>query len=258
MWKNTSFARVLRGNSQANTLELCLWLKDRFSKTEFEEFAIHTCAVWKEKQKYFHGDKEKPLADNVSWGYAILSDFKKARTKEKIEDASKKSNPERIWNPPRLRTLKLNVDAAVDDNRHHFSIGGALRDKQGRPLLAFGKQINQPISVVHGELLAIRECIILMHDKGFTDVQVATDSLLIVQAVTTTRDDIGYTSLCATDIRERMSEYEISELIHVRRTTNNVAHSIARFAFDFPSPFVWLNGDFSPWLLKLVMDDLNQ
>ncbi|XP_075475208.1 uncharacterized protein LOC142505947 [Primulina tabacum] len=66
LWKNTSFAQVLRGNSQADTLELCLWLKDQFSKTEFEEFAIHTWAVWKEKQKYLHGDKEKLSADNVS------------------------------------------------------------------------------------------------------------------------------------------------------------------------------------------------
>ncbi|XP_073024373.1 uncharacterized protein [Primulina eburnea] len=180
----------------------------------------------------------KPTADNVSWSCAILSDFKRARIKEKIEDSSKKSNPERIWNPPRLSTLKLNVDAAVDEVRHHFSIDGVLRDKQGRLLLVFGKQINQPISVVHGELLAIREGIILLHDKGFTDVQVATNSSLAVQAVTTTRDDIGYTGLCATDIRERTSEYGMSELIHVRRSANSVAHSIARFAFDSLSPFV--------------------
>ncbi|XP_073294580.1 uncharacterized protein [Primulina huaijiensis] len=229
LWKNTSFAQVLRGNSHTDTLELCLWLKDQFSKTEFEEVAIHTWAVWKEKQKYLHGDRKKSLADNVSWSYEILSDFKKARTKEKIEDASNKSNPERLWNPPRLRTLKLNVDASVDEDRHHFSIGGALRDKQGRLFLVFGKQINQPISVVHGEFLAIREGIILLHDKGFTDVRVAIDSLLAVQAVTTIRDHISYTGQCAADIRERMSEFGISELIHVRSTTNNIAHDIARF-----------------------------
>lgn len=96
--------------------------------------------------------------------------------------------------------FKANVDAAVIEDKHQYSIDGAVRDNQGRLLLVFGKQITQPISVVHGELLAIREGIILLYDRGFTDVQVATDFLLALQAVTTNQEDLGYTGLCAAEI----------------------------------------------------------
>ncbi|XP_075486202.1 uncharacterized protein LOC142525796 [Primulina tabacum] len=198
----------------------------------------HTWAVWREKQNFLHSDKKKPLAADVSWSTTLLSDFRNTRKKEKIADIPLKGNQEKIWTPPRHCSFKLNVDAAVNMESHKFSIGGVVRDNQGRLLLAFGKQINQPLSVVHGELLTIREGILLLYDKGFSDVQVASDSLLAVQAVTTEQDDLGYIGICATDIKERLKRPAISECIHVCRSSNNVAHNIARFACSSPSLFV--------------------
>ncbi|XP_075492375.1 uncharacterized protein LOC142530426 [Primulina tabacum] len=258
LWKNTSFAPVLRGANQSCTLETCLWLKAHLSKSDFEDLALHTWAAWREKQNFLHSDKKKSLATNVSWSLAILPDFCKARAKDKISEALSRENPERIWTPPSSCALKLNVDASVNEERQQFSIGGVVRDNQGRLLLAFGKQINQPLSVEHGELLAIREGIILLYEKGFTDVQVISDYLLAVQAVTKYQDDIGYIGLCAADIKERLMKPVISECMHVCRSSNKVAHNIARFALSSPSPFVWVNEKFPSWLVKLVMDDFNQ
>lgn len=58
-----------------------------------------------------------------------------------------------------------------------------LRDSQGRLLLAFDKHINQPISVVHDERLTIREGVNILCENNFSDVQVATNSLLTMQTV---------------------------------------------------------------------------
>ncbi|XP_073016142.1 uncharacterized protein [Primulina eburnea] len=196
--------------------------------------------------------------NEFSWSTTLISDFRKARNKEKIADIPLKGNQDKIWSLPRNCSFKLNVDAAVNVESHKFSIGGVVRDNQGRLMLAFGKQINQPLSVVHGELLAIREGIILLYDKGLSNVQVASDSLLTVQAVTTEQDDLGYIGLCALDIKERLKRPSISECIHVCRLSNNVAHNIARFACSSPSLFVWMNGEFPFWLVNLVMDDFNQ
>lgn len=63
--------------------------------------------------------------------------------------------------------------------------------------MAFGKQINQPISVVHGGLLAIREGVELIHEKDFRDVEVVTYSLLAVQAVTNNYENLGYEGIIA-------------------------------------------------------------
>ncbi|XP_073049440.1 uncharacterized protein [Primulina eburnea] len=166
------------------------------------------------------------VCDSLFWRYDT-----KARAKEKIREATPRNKSEKVWKPPVSCTLKLNVDAAVNEDRHQFGIGGAVRYNQGRLMLAFGKQINQPISVVHGELLEIRENIILLYDRCFSDVQVATDSQLAVLAVTTNEDDLGYNGICAVDIRERLKTPVISEIIHVRSSANKVAHNLAHFSF---------------------------
>lgn len=81
LWKSSPFAQVLRAAVQYCTLDLCLWLKDQLSKSEFEDYAIHMWAVWREKQNFLHIDKMKPLEANVSWSSVILPDFHKARDK---------------------------------------------------------------------------------------------------------------------------------------------------------------------------------
>lgn len=107
-------------------------------------------------------------------------------------------------------------------------------------------------------MLAIREGILLLYDKGFSDVQIVSDFLLAMQTVTTNQNDFGYIDLCATDIKERLQKHVVSECIYVRRSSNNVAHTIAHFTFTSLSSFVWVNDKFPSWLVRLVMNDFNQ
>lgn len=143
------------------------------------------------------------------------------------------------------------MNVIVNEDRHEYSISGAVRDTQCQFLLAFGKQINKPISVVHGEILAILEGINLLYEKEFRDVQVGTDSLLTMQTITTKHEDLSYIVFCAVEVRDRMTKPVASELIHVHSSANKVVHDIARFAFSFPSSFVWVNGEFQYWLIIL-------
>ncbi|XP_073133795.1 uncharacterized protein [Henckelia pumila] len=139
---------------------------------------------------------------------------------------------------PKLGTLNLNVDASINEELNQYIIVGVVRDDQSRLLLTFGKQITKPLSVVHGELLAIKEGVNLLYEKKFNDVQVESDSLLAMQTVTTKMVNLGYVGLCATETRLRIQQPKITKVIHVRRSVNRVAHCIAHFACFIPSPFI--------------------
>ncbi|XP_075515867.1 uncharacterized protein LOC142550678 [Primulina tabacum] len=101
----------------------------------------------------------------IFFGVTMLCDFRRARKKEKIAIQDELVNPKKKWMPPGSCNLKMNVDASVNKDKNHYSVGGVVRDSQGRLLLAFEKQINQPISVVHGEILAIWEGSKLLYEK---------------------------------------------------------------------------------------------
>lgn len=134
-----------------------MWMKEQLSKVDFESFAMHTWAVWRTRHNYIHSDKRNPMTMDIGWCATFLHDFRKARISKLLPMVLERGRPEMNWKPPSSSSLKFNIDAKVNKDMHLYSIGGVVRDKQGGLLLAFGKQINQPISVVHGELLAIRE-----------------------------------------------------------------------------------------------------
>ncbi|XP_073014931.1 uncharacterized protein [Primulina eburnea] len=197
------------------------------------------------------------MAEDVSWSLTFLSDFQRAKALDIQEIASPSEPANKRWMRPATGTYKLNVDACVNENTNLHSVGGALRDCQGRLLLAFGKQISQPLSVAHGELLAIREGVKLVYEKNFRDVLVVCDSVLAVQAVKAVHENLGYIGACASDINLLVQDQFISGIVYESRLSNNVAHSLAKFASLSPSPFVWLNGAFPHWLVEFVMNDLS-
>ncbi|XP_073270525.1 uncharacterized protein [Primulina huaijiensis] len=194
---------------------------------------------------------------DVSWSLTFLTDFQKAKALDQQAVSAHSVLDDRRWVAPDESTFKLNVDACVNDNSSQYSIAGVLRDCQGRLLLAFGKQISQPLSVAHGELLAIREGVKLVYEKNFRDVLVVSDYVLAVQAVNAVQEDLGYVGACASDINILVQATFISGIVYEPRLSNIVAHNLAKFSLSVPSPFVWLNDDFSHWLVEFVMNDLS-
>lgn len=53
---------------------------------------------------------------------AMLSEFQKARMKETIVCPPDRGNQEKTWKPPRSCTLKLNVAAALNEDRNQYLV----------------------------------------------------------------------------------------------------------------------------------------
>lgn len=64
---------------------------------------------------------------------------------------------------------------------------------------------------------------------------IASDSLLTVQRKSSS--DLSYVGLCASEIKDLGSLLDITFFIHVRRTVNEVAHSLANFVVSSPASF---------------------
>ncbi|GER37458.1 cysteine-rich receptor-like protein kinase 5 [Striga asiatica] len=69
---------------------------------------------------------------------------------------------------------------------------------------------------------------------------------------------IGYIRSWSKDIDVLMSQAAAARhLHHMRRSTNNVAHALARFASFSNSPFLWEVDVFPHWLKELICTDLD-
>ncbi|XP_075480607.1 uncharacterized protein LOC142521262 [Primulina tabacum] len=242
------------GNQSEHSMQK--WWSFIWSLSIPPKFAILSWAVWKERLKILHGNDGLLNERVITWSNTFLTEFQAAKSTARSPPQGRALTSK--WKPPEANDLKMNVDACFNEHLNRYSIGGALRDNQGRLLLAFGKQISKPISVLMGELEAVHAGIKLLYDKHIHDVQVTTDSLLAVQAVTTFKDDISYVGLRASVIKDLVQKPVVSSLTYENRLANNVAHIIALFSSCSHSSFVWKNGEFPLWLVNLITLDLSQ
>lgn len=130
LWKNSKFSFLLR-DVRACPMDLVLWMKEQLHKVDFESFAMHSWAIWRTRQNYIHSDQRDPMTKDIGWS---ASDFRKARKSDLLPTVFEREQPEMIWQPPRSSSIKLNIDAKVNEDMHLYSIGGIVRDKQGRLL----------------------------------------------------------------------------------------------------------------------------
>ncbi|XP_073120771.1 uncharacterized protein [Henckelia pumila] len=159
-----------------------------------------------------------------------------------------------VLNAPTHGTLRLDVDAAFRDNLNSYAIGGIIRNLDGQPILAFGRKIEKPLSVMFAELCAGLK---ISEAHSIKLQHITSDSLLAVQAVMTEEENFSYAGALATDIRRLLASPGSPTLTHVRRSANNVAHSIADFSISSTSPFVWEREIFFFWLINLVIKDIS-
>lgn len=114
-------------------MDLCMWMKEQLSKGNLGYLENQT--------KLYSQGQERPddkgywMKCNTSLGF---SQSKKIRN---VTYTLEMGRPEMKWKPPSSGTLKLNIDAKANEDLNLYSIRGIVRDKQGRLLLAFGKQI---------------------------------------------------------------------------------------------------------------------
>lgn len=192
----------------------------------------------------------------TDWSFALLRDFQEARKTLHISQDSSSRVTQPRWIPPPVNQLRLEVDAAYNENSNCYAIGRVIRDHDGNIQIAFGRKISKPQSVIYSELLAIREGIHVVRERDLVIHEIVSDSLLAVQAVTAHEEDLSYTGVLAADIKELLDNFNHVRLRLVRRLANVVAHSVAKFAIFSPYPFVWAQGNLPIWLVNLVMDDL--
>ncbi|XP_073124834.1 uncharacterized protein [Henckelia pumila] len=107
------------------------------------------------------------------------------------------------WTKPAVNRVRLEVDAAYNENTGTYAIGGVVRDHEGNLIMAFERKIGKPPLVVYAELLAFHEGMKLMRDRQLVIHEFTTDSLLTMQAVTYPEENFSYIGAIATDVRKR-------------------------------------------------------
>lgn len=135
------------------------------------------------------------------------------------------------WSPPRYNLLKLNTDGSSKGNPGPSSIGGLIRDGNGRWLCGYiGKMKGRSYTSLEAEVWSIFKGLCLIKKKNISKVLIETDCqgvlMLGVQEFDKDQDHHWLKSVMGA-IKKIMIEQRCV-MIHTRRDGNHCADQLAK------------------------------
>ncbi|KAK1384784.1 hypothetical protein POM88_022519 [Heracleum sosnowskyi] len=128
----------------------------------------------------------------MEWSLKYFLDWKTARTSRAMPsniNIQACQPTSRRWKPLKTGTYKLNTDAAFKTEATSFSIGLVLHDHLGSFIVGMVKKARMVSSVFEAEATAISEGLQWLSALPYQHVELESDSLLSVQALSRSNDN---------------------------------------------------------------------
>ncbi|KAL5845509.1 hypothetical protein ACOSQ4_011467 [Xanthoceras sorbifolium] len=150
--------------------------------------------------------------------------------------------------------IKINSDVAVDARGRRLGFGVVFRDSVGEVLVSYTSLLPGLFSSDIGEALAILLGLRLAGDMGFPSVCVESDAASVVKQLSSRVPSCSDIGLILDDILSLVGGFADISFSSVRRSTNKVAHGLAKFALSHQPVGVRIRGVPSS-VAFLVLDD---
>ena len=85
--------------------------------------------------------------------------------------------------PPRNGWYKVNADGAIFKDIGCCGVGIVIRNDEGLLMGAMSKRVKLPLKALESEALAVQEEIMLAWDLGLREIEIESDSHLVVSAL---------------------------------------------------------------------------
>lgn len=121
-----------------------VWLQNQIEQPGnlliFEEIAAPSWFIWKAKNDFVFRRQTPNPKTLIDSARTMLNNFFKWNRRS-LSLFCVKTQSAKNWNPPKQRTLKINVDGAFFEGEKTGAISGILRDKTGVLLDGFAMKV---------------------------------------------------------------------------------------------------------------------
>jgi ribonuclease HI len=209
-------------------------LKNKLDEKSFGEALITMRLIWLCRNSFvFDRGWESP--DQV---------LKKAkRVMEELEDSGPRTAEAGVqgtsaspffpqWIRPSIGFLKLNWDAALNQELRRVGIGVVAQNDRGEVVAAIAKSMPFRTDPAMAEAFAAWEAVNFCFDRGWKNIIFEGDALSIVLALRNTGQCWSAYGHVIEDTKVLLERVESVAIKHVNRSGNKVAHSLSQMAIS--------------------------
>ncbi|GMN73854.1 hypothetical protein TIFTF001_053750 [Ficus carica] len=124
-------------------------------------------SIWLDKNRLVFENKAEGAKEVVARAGRILGDYLVCNGLDEMKCNRAKPNTVK-WCPPTRGYVKINVDAAVNNDMEFIGIGVVARNEDGTVLAAAARRMFGRFSPHLGECMAVREGVWLAQSRGFS------------------------------------------------------------------------------------------
>ncbi|KAL2932048.1 14.7 kDa ribonuclease H-like protein [Bienertia sinuspersici] len=158
------------------------------------------------------------------------------------------------WAPPTPNEIKINFDAAVNNEGGKVGIGVIAWDSEGKLLVAKAKTLLHNWSPELCEVRAILEAIYMAKDKGYINIILEGDAQVIIRALQKQILRSGHTQLVVEDICACRTSFSKVSFNFCYRECNLAALRLAKWAVHQYCEEVWY-GEGPEWFYDIIVAD---
>ena len=158
------------------------------------------------------------------------------------------------WMPPTGLHYKINFDATMFVDSKASSFGVVIRNDKGEVMATLSAKGPPRMDSEEAEVLAGRKALEFALDASFTDMVLERDNIGVMRSIQSNGVNNSSLGHIYGDIHCLTASFRAWSVSYVKRTTNSVAHSLAKYVRQVVDERVWLEESPSPALEALYFD----
>ncbi|XP_074355842.1 uncharacterized protein LOC141695501 [Apium graveolens] len=172
----------------SNISSFDLWLMsilDRTSKDGHGEIVTMCGSIWQARNQLVWNNKKSEVNSVVFSTKQYLAEWKMAQgssTKALYRDVIPGDGAS-SWVKPKENTVKVSVDAVLFTELSKYGIGLLARDDSGQVIQGRSEVYDGSVRPEIAEAIAVKEALSWIQVRGWKEVVVETDYLMVVQAI---------------------------------------------------------------------------
>ncbi|KAK3218417.1 hypothetical protein Dsin_012387 [Dipteronia sinensis] len=240
VWSKIALCGLRRRFKGLDCYEILKGLAEGLKKEDLEAMCMVMWGVWVDRNEDLHSERCRLAADLVIWVIwveGLLKEFQEAR--RALLTAPLVVKGPVVWIPPDVGLLKLNSDVGIKKGGLFCGVGAVIRDDKRWVVAALSKPIHGNLSPEEGELVALREGLILAKQLKLKLSCVELDACNVVSKVSSDFIDVGESEFLVSDIKALFKEVRVHNCQSISKNGNRVAHNLASLALASNEVFEW-------------------
>uniref|UniRef100_A0A803QMZ3 Reverse transcriptase domain-containing protein n=1 Tax=Cannabis sativa TaxID=3483 RepID=A0A803QMZ3_CANSA len=268
VWRETKF---ILDHSHANNVykgDYLIHLSTLHSKQDFELIVCTMWAIWHERNKVIHGGVSKPSRDITVFANQHLDKFHRSSRKNQqqytvcntstspvdVQATIQQHSTTVSWTPPTLSGLKLNVDAALNQEQKILGVGAIIRNENGNVIAALSKPVQGCFRSDELEAKALFHSLNWARQLQLRITHVETDALRVSSAINSPFKNLSSFDDLIMDVCYLLFFFSGVTVSHVKRNANQAAHGLARYALELDEDVCWM-GEIPNPIFSVVVND---